>query len=63
MEKSENNALGYKKVFDKSYSSVIYKDWSMHVVFGDGKKGARPPTGALLSPATDKLWRNWNNFE
>lgn len=48
MVKSQNNALGTKKAFDKSYSIVIDKDGSARVIFGNGKKGARPPAGSII---------------
>lgn len=49
MVKSQNNALGTKKAFDKSYSIVIDKDGSARVIFGNGKKGTRPPAGSIIA--------------
>jgi hypothetical protein len=49
MVKSQNNDLGTKKAFDKSYSIVIDKDGSVQVIFGNGKKGARPPVGSIIA--------------
>jgi hypothetical protein len=49
MVKSQDNALGTKKAFDKSYSIVIEKDGSARVIFGNGKKGVRPPAGSIIA--------------